>query len=72
MKTTVQFEVIGEEKIHCAGCESRIGNALRRLHGVQDVQASAETQRVSVTLDPAQVSADKVRARLTQLGYQVA
>lgn len=21
--TVVQFEVVGEEKIHCAGCESR-------------------------------------------------
>lgn len=72
MKTTVQFEVIGEEKIHCAGCESRIGHALGRLPGVQDVQASAATQRVSVTIVTAQVTADEVRARLAQLGYQVA
>lgn len=71
MKTVVQFEVIGDERIHCSGCESRIGHALRRLPGVQDVQASAETQRVSVTIDTAQVTADEVRARLMQLGYPV-
>ena len=71
MRTTVQFEVIGKERIHCAGCESRIGFALRRLRGVQDVQASAETQRVSVAIDPARVTTDEVRARLAQLGYQV-
>lgn len=69
--TVVQFQVTGEEKIHCAGCESRIATALRRLPGVEEVQASAETQRVEVTIAPGQVSADEVRARLEQLGYQV-
>lgn len=69
--TVIQFEVIGEEKIHCAGCESRIATALRRLPGVEEVQASAETQRVKLTIDPVRVSADDVRARLEQLGYQI-
>lgn len=68
----MHFEVTGEEKIHCEGCESRIANALRRLPGVQDVQASAETQRVKVTIDAAKVSAEEVRARLAQIGYQTA
>lgn len=68
--TVIQFEVIGEEKIHCAGCESRIATALRRLPGVEEVQASAETQRVKLVIDPARVSADEVRARLEQLDYQ--
>lgn len=72
MTTTVQFEVVGEEKIHCAGCESRIASALERLPGVEAVQASAETQRVKVTIDPARTSEAEVRARLTQLGYQTA
>lgn len=67
----VQFEVIGEERIHCAGCESRIATALRRLAGVEEVQASAETQQVKVTIDPARVSAEVLSARLQQLGYQV-
>ena len=70
--TVVQLEVIGEEKIHCEGCEARIANALRRLPGVEEVQASAETQRVKVTIDSVKVSADEVRARLAQIGYQTA
>ena len=52
----VQFEVVGEEKIHCEGCEARIANALRRLPGVANVEASAETQRVSVAIDPEQTN----------------
>jgi copper chaperone CopZ len=68
MAQTLHFTVT---KIHCAGCEERITNALRRLPGVQDVQASHETQRVAVTFDPVRMSPDRVKAALKQLGYQV-
>lgn len=68
----LQFEVVGERKINCSRCEARIGDGLRRLRGVENVQASADTQRVSVTIDPAQVSSDRLRAELEELGYQLA
>ncbi len=71
MGRTLNLIVTGERKIHCAGCEERIGNALRRLPGIQDVQASADTQKVVVTFDPDTVNADQVRAKLEQLGYRV-
>jgi len=72
MVRTVNFIVTGEEKIHCTGCEQRITDALRCLSGIQDVQASAQSQRVVVKLDAAQTSPEQVRAKLKQLGYQVA
>ncbi len=71
MARTLNLTVTGEQKIHCMGCEERIGNALRRLPGIQDAQASADTQKVVVTFDPDTVSADQVRAKLDQLGYRV-
>ena len=71
MARTLEFTVPGEQKIHCAGCEERIGNALRRLPGVGDVQASHQDQRVVVTFDPTQIMPDTVRATLEQLGYHV-
>lgn len=71
MLHTIDFMVTGAQKIHCEGCEQRIGTALRRLPGIQEVQASAHTQQVVVTIDPTQVSSDQVRAKLEQLGYQV-
>jgi copper chaperone CopZ len=43
MAQTLEFVVTGEEKMHCAGCEQRVSNALGRLPGVQEVQASATT-----------------------------
>jgi copper chaperone CopZ len=70
MPQTLEFVVTGEEKMHCDGCEQRVSKALRRLPGVQDVRASAVTQQVLVTIDPSQVGAEQVRAKLEQLGYQ--
>ena len=62
--------VIGGLKIHCAGCEEGITNLLRRLPGVQDVQARSETQRV-VSFDSARLTPDQLRAKLKRLGYRV-
>jgi Cu+-exporting ATPase len=70
MVQTLEFVVTGEEKMHCAGCEQRVSNALHRLPGVQEVQADAATQQVWVTVDPSQVGAAVVQAKLEQLGYQ--
>lgn len=71
MAETIDFFVTGEDKVHCAGCEQRIGNALRRLPGTRTVTVRAETQQVVVTIDPAAVSSDQVQTKLEQLGYRV-
>lgn len=72
MEDKIEFTVTGKQRIHRSGCEQQIGRALRRLPGIQKAWASALTQRVAVTIDPTQVSPDEVRAKLGQLGYQVA
>lgn len=72
MSNTAEFVVTGNQKIHCEGCEQRIDRALRRLPGVGSVEASAQSQRVIVEMDPAQVSPEQVRERLDLLGYEVA
>lgn len=71
MANTAEFVVTGEQKIHCEGCEQRIGRALKRLPGVGSVEASAETQRVIVETDPDRVGLEEVRGRLDLLGYKV-
>lgn len=71
MAAFIQLQVIGEQRIHCEGCEGRIAYALRRLPGVQDVIASASTQQISITVDPASTTAEQIRERLDELGYQV-
>lgn len=71
MTHTIRFTVTGEQRMHCVGCEQRVGNALRRLPGVKTVQADAQTQLVVVTFDSSQVSPEQVQAKLEQLSYQV-
>jgi copper chaperone len=71
MANTTEFTVTGEQKIHCEGCERRIDRALRRLPGILGVEASAESQRVVVEMDPEWVSSEEVRERLDLLGYRV-
>ncbi len=71
MAKTTEFVVTGEQKIHCEGCEQRIDRALRRLPGVEKVEASAESQRVVVKADPDRVGEEKLRERLDLLGYEV-
>ncbi len=70
MSDTVQFSITGEHTIHCASCEARVERALRRVAGVQDVRANADTQQVAATIDPTQVTPEQVRAKLTALGYE--
>ncbi|HBY96206.1 MAG: heavy-metal-associated domain-containing protein [Ardenticatenaceae bacterium] len=72
MARKVEFTVIGEQTIHCAGCEQRIGNALKRLPGVEDARASAKTQHVVVSINPVEITPEQVRSRLELLGYEVA
>ncbi len=71
MADTAEFVVTGEQKIHCEGCEQRIDRALRRLSGVRSVEASAQSQRVVVEMDPELVGPEQVRERLDLLGYEV-
>lgn len=65
-----RFVVQGEQRIHCAGCEQRITNALKRVPGVRDVHADHRTQEVRVTTD-GQLSGDDLRDRLGRIGYEV-
>ncbi len=69
-RQTIDFTVTGEQTIHCAGCEQRIQNALRRLDGVEGVQASHKTQEVLVTIDPGLVGSKQIQDKLEQIGYE--
>ena len=69
MTQTIDLTVTGDQPIHCASCEQRIGTGLRRVPGVHTVRASSKTQRVEVAVDPTQVSAEQVRDKLEQLGF---
>lgn len=70
MAENVTFEVVGNQKIHCAGCEQAVQQSLSRLAGVRQVKADHRTQRVVVRLEPAQTSVEAIRAKLANAGYE--
>jgi Cu+-exporting ATPase len=70
MVTKVDFEVIGEEKMHCGGCETRVRFSLGRMPGVQEVVASAKTQRIAVVISPELVTAEQILATLKTAGFE--
>lgn len=63
------FAIRGDEKIHCASCEARIANALRRVPGVTLARADRESQQVEVQFDPRQSTEAAIQERLGQIGY---
>lgn len=70
MREIWTFEITGEQKMHCEGCENVVQRSLTRLPGVARVQADHQTQRVVVQLDAAQTDAEAIKARLAASGYQ--
>lgn len=70
MSHELGFIVVGEKKMHCSGCETRVVNALGRLPGVRRVAANAGTQRIEVSVDAGGPDAASLIAHLARLGYR--
>ncbi len=67
---TIVLEVIGEQPIHCSGCENTIRRGLELLPGVRRVKPSHKTQRIEMALDTAQTKLKAVRQKLGRMGWQ--
>jgi len=70
MTQTVTFEIIGEQRLHCNGCENAVQRSLSQVSGVRQVKADHRTQRVVVRLEPTQTSAEAIKAKLADAGYE--
>lgn len=70
MFKTVTFEVIGEQRLHCASCEQRVVRVLKSVDGVGQVRAQAETQRIDVLFDAGVVEPRTIAERLSDAGYE--
>ena len=58
--------------ISCGHCVATVQEAVGNLSGVARVAADAQTKRVDVAFDPAEVSLDQIAAALDEAGYPVA
>ena len=55
----------------CGGCENAVKRAVGAMPGISDVAASHVGRQVTVTFDPAVVTAADIAARIGKLGYAV-
>jgi copper chaperone len=70
MLKSVTFEVIGDQRLHCEGCERRVERLLKALQGVGQVRAHAHNQRIEVLFDTAVLEATALADRLGAAGYE--
>jgi copper chaperone CopZ len=49
-----------------------VSNAVRKLPGVQTVEASDVSKQITVEFDPAKVDETKIRSALAAVGYPAA
>ena len=70
MLKSVTFEVVGEQQLHCEGCEQRVERMLKTLPGVERVRAQARKQRIEVLYDSSMQEPNAIAQHLGTAGYQ--
>jgi copper chaperone len=70
MFRTITFEIIGQQRLACQGCEERVEDLLRSVQGVKQVRARARNQRVEVLFDTAALEDTAIAERLKSAGYE--
>ena len=66
MFKSITFEVSGDQKLVCEGCEERVEHALKTLEGVGKVRAHARNQRIDVLFDAAVLDADAIAEQVAR------
>lgn len=70
MFKSVTFEITGDQRLACEGCEARIQHVLKTLKGVREVRAKARDQRIEVLFDAAVLEPNAIAERLVEAGYE--
>jgi len=70
MFKSVTLEVVGDQRLVCAGCEQRVERLLKAVRGVVQVRAQAKSQRIEVLFDSAVAEPAVIAERLGEAGYE--
>lgn len=66
------LKVVGQQTMHCGGCEHTVKFTLTQLPGVRQVEANHKTQLIQLSYDPETLDLAQVQQELDWIGYQVA
>lgn len=70
MFKSITFEVTGDQRLVCEGCEERVEHVLKTLQGVGQVRAQARNQSIEVLFDAAVLEPNAIAERLVKAGYE--
>ncbi len=62
---------IGVQGMHCASCESLVGEVLMELGGVESVQVTRSLGTVKVVYDDNRITVEALKAAIEKEGYTV-
>ena len=68
---TLTLEVVGEQTLHCGGCERTVEFTLSLLPGVRVIDVDHTTQLIQIALTGDETDLEKVQAELEWIGYRV-
>lgn len=66
------YETTFRVQMHCGGCENAVRTALRLTEGVVRADADHRRSEVRVQFDPERVSAEHLRERVREIGFEPA
>lgn len=69
--STTEHATLHAPDISCGHCVGTVQDAVGKLDGVSQVQASAETKFVDVDFDPSITSVESISQALDDAGYPV-
>lgn len=69
-QTTLKLKVVGQQTIHCDGCERTVEFTLSRLPGVSVVKADHNTQLIEIALTGEGTDLEMVQSELEWIGYR--
>lgn len=68
-KTTTVTSLFKVEGMTCGGCEAGVRMKVKKLDGVEKVEASYEKKQARVTYDPKIVTPQRIIKAIEELGY---
>ena len=72
MSKNVNLKVVGDYKMHCAGCNTSVEFNLKMLPGVGQVKADSDTQEIQIELLSEETNVEQLISSLDMIGYETA
>ncbi|MDA1256942.1 MAG: heavy-metal-associated domain-containing protein [Chloroflexi bacterium] len=55
--------------LHCSSCASTVSRRVKALGGVSEITVDTESKLVNLTYDESEVTLDRIRESLDEIGY---